>query len=86
MNATLAEQAREALRLAEDNPRRSVILAGVIARRRAPSGTWRPRRWPSGPGLAAIHLDDPDTAMGHLREAVALGRRAAAPVWSEKRG
>jgi CHAT domain-containing protein len=80
MNATLAEQAREALRLAEDNPRRSVILAGAIARRaRAERDMAAAAVAERALGLAAIHLDDPDTAMGHLREAVVLGRRAAAP-------
>jgi tetratricopeptide (TPR) repeat protein len=81
MNVMLTEQAREALRLAEDDPRRSSALADAIARQaRAKRDLSAAAVAERALGLAAFHVDDTDTAMQHLREAMVLGRRAAAPV------
>src|SRR5690348_9920971 len=79
--AALAEQAREALRLAEADPRQSVKLAAAIAEQARsshdiPAAAIAERAL----GLAALHLDDADTAMRHLRTAIALGRRAGSPA------
>jgi tetratricopeptide (TPR) repeat protein len=81
MSATLTEQAREALRLAEDDPRRSIALADAVARRaRAKRDLSAAAVAERALGLAAFHVDDPDTAIRHLRQAMVLGRHAAAPV------
>src|SRR5690349_11512516 len=79
--AALAEQAREALRLAEADPRQSVKLAAAMAEQARsshdiPAAAIAERAL----GLAALHLDDADTAIRHLRTAIALGRRAGSPA------
>lgn len=80
MTTTIGGQAQEALRLAEADPRRGLLLAREAAaladaERDAAAGAVAARAW----GLAAFHLEDPDTAVRHLRNAIALGRRAASP-------
>ena len=77
MAGWLEEQAREALRLVEANPAESAALAQVIARqarqdRDLPSLSIAERAL----GMAALHLEDPDAALRHLRAAVRLGHRA----------
>jgi hypothetical protein len=71
----LVDLAQEALRLADAEPRQAVVL-GLEALRRA-------RRHPAAGsvarralGVAALHMEDPDTAIRHLRAAAGLGRRA----------
>src|SRR2546430_11306394 len=71
------ERAREALRLAEADPRRSAGLASAIVRQARqdhdPAVAAVAER---ALGLASIHLADLDTALRHLRTAVRLGHRA----------
>ncbi len=74
------EDAGEALRLAEAEPDRAVALsARVAARARSENdlatAAVAERAW----GLALRHRGDVDSAIGHLREAVRLGRRARSP-------
>lgn len=81
MSANRSDQAREALRLAEGDPSRSVALATQVARqalveRDSATASVAERAL----GLATLHLDDLDTAMRHLRTAISLGLRAASPT------
>jgi tetratricopeptide (TPR) repeat protein len=76
----MMEQAREALRLAEGDPNRSIALASEVVTRAGQAGdvataAVAQRAW----GLAAVHLEDLDSAVRHLRMAVGLGKRAGAP-------
>jgi hypothetical protein len=80
MSAILTDQAREALRLAESDPSRALTLASALARRARDAhdhaaGAVAER----AVGLAALHSQDLDTAMRHLRAAIVLGRRAGSP-------
>jgi CHAT domain-containing protein/tetratricopeptide (TPR) repeat protein len=80
MNATRSQQAREALRMADGDPGRSVALAIQVARHaRAERDAAAASVAERALGLARLHLEDLDTAMRHLRTAVTLGRRAASP-------
>jgi len=80
VSATAAEQAREALRLAEGEPGRSLTLASEAAlRARAEHDHAAAAVAERAMGLAVLHLEDLDTAVAHLRTAVALGRRARSP-------
>lgn len=67
--------AREALRLADADPRKAMTLGQEALRhaRRDPAVGSVARR---ALGVAALHMEDPDTAIRHLRAAAALGRRA----------
>jgi tetratricopeptide (TPR) repeat protein len=81
MSATLAEQAREALRLAEADPGQSAVLAATVGEQArsahdAAAGAIAAR----ARGLAALHTDDAATAIRHLRTAITLGRRAHSPA------
>lgn len=77
----LAEQAREALRLAEADPRQSAKLAATVAEQaRSCHDIAAAAIAARALGLAALHLDDAVTAMRHLRTAIALGRRAQSPA------
>jgi tetratricopeptide (TPR) repeat protein len=77
MTATMAEKAREALRLAEADPRQSAVLAAAVAEQaRAAKDAAAAAIAARALGLAALHTDDADTAMRHLRAAITLGRRA----------
>jgi tetratricopeptide (TPR) repeat protein len=74
---SIADAAREALRLAEAEPRRAVTLSANLAARarrehEPAAGAIAERAW----GLALRHRGDTDSAIAHLREAVRLGRRA----------
>lgn len=81
MTATLAEEAREALRLAEAEPGQSAALAAVVAEQaRSAHDIAAAAIAARALGLAALHTDDAATAMRHLRTAIALGRRARSPV------
>ncbi len=81
MTATLAEKAREALRLAEADPRQSAMLAAAVAEQaRAAKDVAAAAIAARALGLAALHTDDADTAMRHLRAAITLGRRAGSPA------
>jgi hypothetical protein len=73
----IADQAREALRLADGDPGRSLAMAADIARlardqRDRVAAAIAERAW----GLAALHLHDLDTAVRHLRRSMDLGHRA----------
>lgn len=77
MTGSTIELARDALRTANADPRHAVVLAERAAERALAEGDGvagaiaaRAR------GLAAFHLEDSDTAVLHLRQAIALGRRA----------
>jgi len=66
--------------LAEADPGRSVALASAVAQRAreehdVAAGAIAERAL----GLASLHLQDLDTAMRHLRRAIAFGRRAESP-------
>ena len=77
MTATLAEKAREALRLAEADPGRSAMLAASLAEQaRTANDLAAAAIAERALGLAALHTDDAATAIRHLRTAIALGRRA----------
>lgn len=77
MSVASIERAREALRLAESDPARSVELASETVRRARSEHD--PAAWcvaERALGLAAVHLQDLDTAIRHLRNAIRLGQRA----------
>ena len=81
MTPTTMQRAREALRLADDQPQRSAALAAAVARAALAEGdpaaaavAQRAR------GLASIHVMDLDTAIRHLRAAIRLARRAGSTV------
>ncbi|HEX5496680.1 MAG TPA: CHAT domain-containing protein [Mycobacteriales bacterium] len=97
MSTATERLARDALRLAEDQPSRAVQLAAeAVAQARAerdPAAECvAERAW----GLAAVHQEDLDAAVRHLRRAIPLGRRAGTPqlaaearmtlayVWSQR--
>jgi tetratricopeptide (TPR) repeat protein len=81
MTATLAEKAREALRLAEADPGQSAALAATVAEQaRSARDIAAAAIAARALGLAALHTDDAATAMRHLRAAIALGRRARSPA------
>jgi tetratricopeptide (TPR) repeat protein len=78
MTGTREEQAREALRLADGEPERSMELANQVAERaRAEGDAAAESVAERALGLAILRLQDLNTALGHLRAAMALGRRAA---------
>ena len=80
MAVTLADKAREALRLAEADPGQSATFAAAVAEQaRAAHDTAAAAIAERALGLAALHIDDAGTAMRHLRAAIALGRRAGSP-------
>lgn len=75
--STMAVEAREALRLAEAEPQvATVMAASIVDRARAArdftAAAIAQRAW----GLALRHRGDVDSAIGHLREAVRMARRA----------
>jgi tetratricopeptide (TPR) repeat protein len=75
--ATLHDQAREALRLAEANPARSAVLARAIAGRARQTRDLAPLSIAERVlGMTALQLQDPDAALRHLRAAIQAGRRA----------
>jgi len=77
MITTLADKAREALRLAEADPGQSATLAAAVAAQaQAAHDIAAAAIAERARGLAALHLDNAATAMRHLRTAVTLGRRA----------
>jgi len=81
VTASLAEQAREALRLAEADPGQSASLAATVAEQaRAAHDNAAAAIAARALGLAALHIDDAATAMRHLRTAITLGRRAHSPA------
>src|SRR5262249_12568022 len=80
-STNLSGDAAEALRLAETEPERAVLLAARTSRQARREGAWAvaavaERAW----GLALRHRGDLDSAIRHLREAVRLGERAGAPA------
>lgn len=77
MNATLQDQAREALRLAEAEPAKAAVLARDVARAGLRGGDLAAVSIAERVlGVTALQLEDPDLALRHLRAAVRLGRRA----------
>ena len=80
MTTTLADKAREALRLAEADPGQSAALAAAVAAQaNAARDIAAAAVAERALGLAALHIDDATTAMRHLRAAITLGRRAGSP-------
>ena len=80
MTITLADKAREALRLADADPGQSATLAAAVAAQaKAARDIAAAAVAERALGLAALHLDDAATAMRHLRAAITLGRRAGSP-------
>jgi tetratricopeptide (TPR) repeat protein len=80
MTTNLTDKAREALRLAEADPGQSVALAAVVAAQaKAAHDLAAAAIAERALGLAALHVDSADAAMGHLRSAITLGRRAGSP-------
>jgi len=81
MHAVVMRRAREALRLADDHPRTAADLAAEIAEQALTehdlAAAAVARR---ALGLAAIHVDDLNTAIQHLRAGIALGRRAGSSL------
>jgi tetratricopeptide (TPR) repeat protein len=78
--SAIADDAREALRLAEAEPARALALSARVAARARAAGdpgaaAVAERAW----GLALRHRGDVDSAIVHLREAIRLGRRAGSP-------
>ena len=81
MIPTLAEEAREALRLAEADPGQAAALAArVSGQARLAHDTAAAAIAARALGLAALHTNDAATAMRHLHAAIALGRRARSPA------
>jgi tetratricopeptide (TPR) repeat protein len=77
MTVTTTERAREALVLAAADPGRSVALASEVAlRAREEHDAAAAAIAERALGLASLHLDDLDTAMRHLRKAMAWARVA----------
>jgi tetratricopeptide (TPR) repeat protein len=77
VNAAVGERASDLLRLAEADPRRSVQLATAMLRAARRDGDLATASVASRAlGLAALHLQDPDAAIRHLRSAADLGTRA----------
>ena len=80
MTTTLADKAREALRLAEADPGQSATLAAAVAAQaQADHDIVAAAIAERALGLAALHTGNVATAMQHLRAAVTLGRRARSP-------
>ncbi len=80
MTGDSRNQAREALRLAEGDPSRSVALATQVARRARVEGDIATASVAERAlGLATLHLEDLDSALRHLRTAIRLGHQAASP-------
>jgi len=76
----LAEQARQALRLAEAHPAESAARAGLLARRARQDhdlAAWSIAE--RALGVAALQLKEPDAALRHLRAAMRLGGQAGSP-------
>ncbi|MGS0683947.1 CHAT domain-containing protein [Nakamurella sp. GG22] len=74
---TLRTAAMEALRVAESDPGKSVVAATALARRARVVGEFgAAARAECALGIAALHLENTDNAVRHLRAAAALGRRA----------
>ncbi|HEY2239466.1 MAG TPA: hypothetical protein VGI21_11785, partial [Streptosporangiaceae bacterium] len=73
----LAERASEARRLAELKPAEAVAVATDVidqARRDRDYVSWAAAE--QALGVAALRMEDPDTALRHLRAAVRLGQRS----------
>lgn len=85
--ASASDQAREALRLADADPRRAADLALVAAgAARAEADLAAAAVAERARGLALFHLEDVDAALASLRAAIRLGRRAgSATVAAEAR-
>ena len=80
MTTTLAEKAREALRLAEADPGQSATLAAAVATQAQAAHDFAAAAIAErARGLAALHLDNAATAVRHLRASITLGRRAGSP-------
>lgn len=77
----LLEAALASLRLAEADPRRSLTVAGDVARRARRDGDLEAASVAErARGVAALHLQGTAEATRHLRLAVALGQRADRPA------
>ncbi|MGF7239373.1 MAG: hypothetical protein ACQSGP_31115, partial [Frankia sp.] len=74
---TSATMGDDLVRLAESDPRRAVPAATVALRAARRAGDLATASVAARAlGLAALHLQDPDAAIRHLRVAAALGARA----------
>ncbi|MEV0614152.1 CHAT domain-containing protein [Nonomuraea sp. NPDC050404] len=75
------QRARQALRLADTDPARSVRIAEGIARDARAAGDLASAAIAlRAVGLAKLHLEDPDASLRRLREAVKLGHRSGSEV------
>jgi tetratricopeptide (TPR) repeat protein len=73
----MEERAREALRLAEADPAKAAVLARAVAEQALRDHDLAPLSVAERVlGITALQLEDPDVALGHLRAAVRVGRRA----------
>ena len=80
MSSALVDQAREALRSADSDPRLAIDRAtGVLVRAKVIRDFAAACVAERALGLAAIHGRDLDVAMRHLRSAIRYGERSAAP-------
>lgn len=71
------ERAREALQLVDANPAKSALLARAVAHQAHQNHEFAPMSIAEQVlGMTALQLEDPDTALRHLRTAIRLGRRA----------
>lgn len=76
-SVTIEDRAGQALQLAEADPRRAVPFATGVLRAARGAGNFAAASVAARAlGLAALHLQDPDAAITHLRTAAALGQRA----------
>src|SRR3954452_3213949 len=77
----MLERAGELLRLAEAEPARAVAPATELSRQARRNGDVAAGSVAERAlGLAALHLQNTDVAVRHLRRAVALGGRAGNPA------
>jgi tetratricopeptide (TPR) repeat protein len=77
VNASLVEQARDALRLAGADPARSAALAQAISRQAVRDRDLAALSVAERVlGMTALRLEDPDAALRHLRAAIRQGVRA----------
>jgi tetratricopeptide (TPR) repeat protein len=81
--ANLVDAAGAALKLAETAPKRARGVAARLARRAELAGDWKAASVAErAHGLALRHCGHLDSAVRHLRQAIAHGQRAASPQLS----
>jgi tetratricopeptide (TPR) repeat protein len=81
MDESITSQAREALRLVDSDPRRAAALGKVVLETaKAQHDLTAAAVAERALGLAAMHVENLDVALGHLRSAIRYGRRAGSPL------